>query len=122
MLGKHLALAGWGGIGRTENPTYTGNKRDGFTYDASGNVTNDLGQNFTYDATGQQAMASYSGYSLAQAYDHPGTIGAERNYFTKRNFYIKAYKGEMHCEVAFHLTFGVVNGQITNPGWGLGTY
>ena len=38
-------------------------------YDAAGNVTNDLGQTFSYDATGQQATASYSGYSLQQAYD-----------------------------------------------------
>jgi hypothetical protein len=55
-------------------------------------------------------------------WDHPGTIGAERNYFTKRNFYIKAYNGEKHCEVAFHLTFAVSNGQLMNAGWGAGTY
>jgi RHS repeat-associated protein len=49
--------------------SYTNNRRNGFTYDAAGNLTNDLGQTFTYDATGQQASASYSGYTLQQKYD-----------------------------------------------------
>ena len=62
-------MEGWGGIGRVETTTYTNNRRNGFTYDAAGNLTNDLGQTFTYDATGQQATASYSGYSLQQTYD-----------------------------------------------------
>jgi hypothetical protein len=56
-------------------------------------------------------------------WDHPGTTGTDtQGYFTKRNFYIKAYNGKRHCEVAFHLTFRVFNGQITNPGWGPDTY
>lgn len=68
----------WGNVtqkmGRSGDPdqftaTYTNNRQDGFTYDASGNLTFDLGQWFTYDATGQQATASYSGYSLANSYD-----------------------------------------------------
>jgi hypothetical protein len=56
-------------------------------------------------------------------WDHPGdqTPGM-RGYFTKRNFYIKAYNGTRHCEVAFHLTFRVFNGVITNVGWGPGNY
>jgi RHS repeat-associated protein len=52
--------------------SYTGNRRNGFTYDAAGNLTNDLGQNFAYDVTGQQTSASYGGYSLSQEYDGDG--------------------------------------------------
>lgn len=70
--GNRTYFEGWGGIGgtgRIDSATFTNNKRDGFSYDAAGNLTNDLGQTFTYDATGQQATASYSGYLLQQAYD-----------------------------------------------------
>jgi RHS repeat-associated protein len=59
---------GWGGANPAFTATYTNNKRDGITYDAAGNLTND-GQGYTYDASGQQATASYSGYSLQQMYD-----------------------------------------------------
>jgi hypothetical protein len=56
-------------------------------------------------------------------WDHPGTRAAGvEGYFTKRNFYIKAYNGERHCEVAFHLTFRVFRGQIINPEWGPGMF
>jgi hypothetical protein len=56
-------------------------------------------------------------------WDHPGTGGNDTlGYFTKRNFYIKAYKGRKHCEVEFHLTFRVFNRQIATPGWGYGPY
>jgi len=71
---------GWGGEVQGGSPgvstditySYTGNRRNGFSYDAMGNLTNDLGQTFTYDATGQQATASYGGYSLTQNYDGDG--------------------------------------------------
>jgi YD repeat-containing protein len=56
-------------------------------------------------------------------WDHPGIGGNDTlGYFTKRNFYIKAYKGKKHCEVEFHLTFRVFNRQIATPGWGYGPY
>ena len=56
-------------------------------------------------------------------WDHPGDGTPNlRGYFTKRNFYIKAYNGTQHCELAFHLTFRVFNGGITNAGWGPGNY
>jgi hypothetical protein len=42
--------------------------------------------------------------------------------FTRRNFYIKAYNGKRHCEVAFHLTFRVVNRQIVLAEWGPDPY
>ena len=60
---------GWGGDNPSFTATYTNNKRNGLTYDAAGNLTNDGGQNFTYDGTGQAATASYSGYLLQQYYD-----------------------------------------------------
>jgi RHS repeat-associated protein len=72
---------GWGGEvqggtagqnGPDINRSYTNNRVNGFSYDAAGNLTNDLGQTFTYDATGQQATASYGGYSLTQSYDGDG--------------------------------------------------
>jgi RHS repeat-associated protein len=71
---------GWGGEVQGGSPTastdinysYTGNRRNGFSYDAAGNLTNDLGQTFTYDATGQQTLAAYGGYSLQQTYDGDG--------------------------------------------------
>src|SRR5678815_1576566 len=71
---------GWGGevqggtAGQSSDIyiTYANNKRNGFTYDAAGNLTFDLGQTFTYDATGQQKTASYTGYSLQQGYDGDG--------------------------------------------------
>jgi len=69
VWGNRTSMEGWGGIGRTETASYTNNRRNGFTYDAAGNLTNDQGQTFTYDATGQQATASYSGYLLQQTYD-----------------------------------------------------
>ena len=69
VYGNRTYIEGWGGIGRVETATYTNNRRNGFTYDAAGNLTNDQGQSFTYDATGQQASASYSGYALQQTYD-----------------------------------------------------
>jgi hypothetical protein len=54
-------------------------------------------------------------------WDHPGTIAVDlQGYLTRRNFYIKAYNGKRHCEVAFHLTFRVFRGQIINPAWGPG--
>jgi uncharacterized protein RhaS with RHS repeats len=67
---------GWGGerFAQTNDivESFTNNRRNGFSYDLAGNLTNDLGQTFTYDATGQQATASYSGYSLQQSYDGDG--------------------------------------------------
>ena len=40
--------------------SYTGNRRNGFTYDPAGNLTNDIGQNFTYDVTCQQTASNYT--------------------------------------------------------------
>lgn len=72
--GNMTAREGWGG----ENPsfstvTHINNKRNGLTYDAVGNLTNDGLQTFTYDATGQQATASQGG--LQQYYDGDGLRG-----------------------------------------------
>jgi RHS repeat-associated protein len=63
-----------GGAGQSSDIyySYTNNRRNGFSYDSAVNLTNDIGQTFTYDATGQQATASYGGYSLTQNYDGDG--------------------------------------------------
>jgi RHS repeat-associated protein len=73
VWGNITQRLGWGGEAASSSSSPTAfnskNQRAGFTYDAAGNITNDLGQNFVYDATGQQTSASYPGYSLTQYYD-----------------------------------------------------
>ncbi|HYR74761.1 MAG TPA: S8 family serine peptidase [Pyrinomonadaceae bacterium] len=69
QFGNITYREGWGGDNPSFTATYTNNRRNGLTYDAGGNLTNDGGQNFSYDTTGQQASASYSGYLLQQYYD-----------------------------------------------------
>ena len=69
---------GWGGEVQGGGPgqtseilySYTNNRRNGFGYDAAGNLTNDLGQTFTYDAGGSQTYASYM--SVWQGHDGDG--------------------------------------------------
>jgi RHS repeat-associated protein len=69
--GNMVARTGRGGENSSyATVTYTNNKRNGLTYDAAGNLTNDGGQNFTYDATGQAVTATYGG--LHQYYDGDG--------------------------------------------------
>jgi RHS repeat-associated protein len=58
--------------------SYTNNRRDGFTYDAAGNLIYDS-QSFTYDATGQQTSASSSFYNLTQDYDGDGLRGIKND-------------------------------------------
>ena len=67
--GNLTSRQGWGGENPWLTASYTNNRRDGFSYDAAGHLTGDGGQSFAYDATGQQAAASYPGYSLQQQYD-----------------------------------------------------
>ena len=66
----------WGNVtqkmGRAGDPdqftaSYTNNRRNGFWYDAAGNLTFDGGQHFTYDATGQQVYVDWP--NLWQFYD-----------------------------------------------------
>jgi RHS repeat-associated protein len=71
VWGNITSREGWGGDNPAFTASYTNNKRNGLTYDASGNLTND-GQSFTYDAIGQAATASYTGYLLQQNYDGDG--------------------------------------------------
>jgi len=69
---------GWGGEVQGGSPAsstdinyaYTGNRRNGFSYDAAGNLTSDIGQNFTYDVTGQQTASTYT--NLQNSYDGDG--------------------------------------------------
>ncbi len=50
--------------------SYTGNRRNGFSYDAAGNLTNEIGQQFIDDVTGQQTAATYT--NLQNSYDGDG--------------------------------------------------
>jgi RHS repeat-associated protein len=70
--GNIVEREGWGGDNPAFTATYTNNKRNGLTYDASGNLTNDGGYNYSYGVTGQQATASATGYLLQQGYDGDG--------------------------------------------------
>ena len=104
---------GWGGEVQGGSPSastditysYTGNRRNGFSYDAAGNLTNDLGQTFTYDATGQQTSASYSGYSLLQSYDGNG---------------LRVKKND-NGTVTYYLRSSVLGGQVVAEIGGTGT-
>jgi RHS repeat-associated protein len=84
VFGNHTARVGWGGIfGSSTNhsQSFQNNRRDGLTYDAAGNLTND-GAQYTYDALGQQTngvypagWGGYANYSLQQSYDGDGLRG-----------------------------------------------
>jgi RHS repeat-associated protein len=65
------------------------NQRDGFTYDAAGNLTNDTAQQFTYDATGQQTSATWGGYSLQQGYDG-NTLRVQKNENGTVTYYLRS--------------------------------
>jgi RHS repeat-associated protein len=106
VWGNTTSRLGWGGANASYTATYTNNRRDGLQYDAAGNVTSDGGQAFTYDATGQQASASYSGYSLTQGYD------GDR---------LRAQKTE-NGTVTYYLRSSVLGGQVvaeinSSGGW-----
>ncbi|HEU4596604.1 MAG TPA: S8 family serine peptidase [Pyrinomonadaceae bacterium] len=69
---------GWGGEVQGGSPAsstnlhygYTNNRRNGFGYDAAGNLTFDGGQTFAYDAEGRQVSSDYT--DLRQYYDGNG--------------------------------------------------
>jgi RHS repeat-associated protein len=65
--GNITSRLGWGGENASYSATYTNNRRDGFSYDAAGNLTGDGTQSYQYDATGQQTFASLN--ALTQGYD-----------------------------------------------------
>ncbi|MEK6278778.1 MAG: hypothetical protein AABN95_00330 [Acidobacteriota bacterium] len=67
VWGNITLKEGWGGTNPAYTATYTNNRRNGFSYDAAGNLMSDGSQSYTYDATGQQATASGAG--LSQSYD-----------------------------------------------------
>ena len=90
---------GWGGevqggtAGQSSDIWITNtakNQRNIFSYDAAGNLTNDLGQTFAYDVTGQQTSASYSGYSLNQYYDGDGLRVKKTENGTATTYYVRS--------------------------------
>jgi hypothetical protein len=57
VWGNKTHREGWGGIYQSytnDNPTYTGNRQNGLTYDLAGNYT--AGGTMTYDATGSRPL------------------------------------------------------------------
>ncbi|HKR12490.1 MAG TPA: S8 family serine peptidase [Pyrinomonadaceae bacterium] len=98
--GNITSREGWGGDNPSFTATYINNKRVGLTYDATGNLTNDGGQNFTYDATGQAATASYTGYLLQQFYDgdrlRVKKVEAETTYYLRSS----VLGGQVVAEIA----------------------
>ncbi len=63
------------------------------------------------------------GKTTVEWWDHPGTaLAFADQYFTKRNFYIKAYRADKHCEISFHLTFRLFYKRPQEVGWGKGMY
>ncbi|HEV7745767.1 MAG TPA: S8 family serine peptidase [Pyrinomonadaceae bacterium] len=114
VWGNVIHKSGWGGevqggtAGQSSDKyyTYTGNRRNGFSYDAAGNLTNDLGQTFTYDATGQQTTAAYGGYSLQQSYDGNG---------------LRAKKSD-NGAVTYYLRSSVLGGQVVAEMSGSGVF
>lgn len=61
-----------GGAGQSSDLyyTYANNRRNGYNYDASGNLTYDGGQHYTYDAAGRQTASDFT--DLHQYYDGDG--------------------------------------------------
>lgn len=61
QFGNITSREGWGGANPAYTVSFTNNKMNGFTYDASGNLIDATGGwTFTYDATGQQATSAFS--------------------------------------------------------------
>jgi RHS repeat-associated protein len=116
---------GWGGevqggtAGQTSDIyyTYANNQRSGFGYDASGNLTNDLGQTFTYDATEQQAAATYGGYSLQQNYDGNG-LRVKKNDNGAITYYVRSsvlggqVVAELNASGVVKRTYTYLGGQL----------
>lgn len=102
QFGNITQRLGWGAANASFTATYTNNRRNGFSYDLAGNLTNDLGQNFTYDATGQQVSASYSGYTLTQSYDGDMLrVKKTENGITRYALRSSMLGGQMVAEIAY---------------------
>jgi len=54
------------------NDSYSNNRRTGWSYDAQGNLTDNLKRQYTYDAAGQTLVISWSGGSFSQVFDGDG--------------------------------------------------
>jgi RHS repeat-associated protein len=59
VWGNNVSRTGWGGANPQYSAAFTNNKMNGFTYDATGNLTDaGGGWTFTYDVTGQQTFSA----------------------------------------------------------------
>jgi len=87
VWGNITLKEGWGGENPAYTAGYTNNRRNGFGYDAAGNLTSDGLQTFTYDATGQQTYASATG--LTQNYDGDG-LRVKKTESGVTNYYLRS--------------------------------
>jgi hypothetical protein len=102
QFGNIWYRVGWGGSHGSwleENPSFTGNRRKGLTYDAAGNLGGD--SSVSYDATGQQI--SYAG-GPTQSYDGDG---------------LRAKKTE-NGDTFYYLRSSVLGGQVVAEIYGGG--
>ena len=113
--GNITSRNGWGVVNASYTASYANNRRVGFGYDASGNLTSDGSQTYTYDATGQQATASGAG--LSQSYDGD-TLRAKKVENGTTTYYLRSsvLGGQVMAEVnssgAWTRGFVYLDGQL----------
>jgi len=85
---------------RVIQPATQGNRLDGLSYDASGNLTSDGTQAFTYDVNNK--MVTSNGGDLWQGYDGDGQrVRKTENENATSTFYLRssALGGQVICEL-----------------------
>ncbi len=100
---------GWGGEVQGGSPaastdftyTYANNRRNGFSYDNSGNLTFDGGQHFAYDAEGKQTGVDWT--NLQQGYDGDGRRVTRSEDGTNPARYVRSsvFGGQVIAEVDY---------------------
>ncbi len=105
--GNRTRRLGWGasyGSYIDDSPAYTNNRQNGFSYDASGNLTGDGSQSYSYDATGQQTTAS---------------AGATSSYDGDR---LRVKRVQSGAATTYYLRSSVLGGQVVYEMNGSGTW
>ena len=124
VWGNRTHREGWGGIYGgyvNDNPTFTNNKQNGYSYDAAGNFIFD--GSFTYDATGQHV--SYSAGGLTQSYDGD-RLRVKKTESGVSTYYLRStvLGGEVVAEIGdqggtpTNVALGKPATQSSDPGWG----
>jgi RHS repeat-associated protein len=106
VYGNITLRQGWGGEAASYGPiSYTNNRRNGFSYDAAGNLTFDLGQHFYYDAAGRQTYVDWT--NLQQWYDGDG-LRVKKSDSSDTVFYLRssALGGHVVAEIRYAPGYG----------------